>query len=276
MGPVYWHIPRSGGFVVNDIFSHCYGLVQAIDNVDLLDIDVTDQHLQLVKSKDGGKYINVDMGSSEGIERAKDLDILNIDVSFVLRTPFLFGVADLFHSGRYAKCFSILRHPIERAMDVFLHLKAIHRPVFVNMTLKEYVNSPHAESNWMVRVLSNSMEDHIINEGHLQMAKYVLGNKCILGFTDDMENSIRRFAKYFHWDQSVSQINLRSCLSNSLHGNSSNDSGSPFLWQYSVSKNPKYGEGSEFWEALKEKNSLDLELYQYAKAVFNSQSLYVT
>jgi len=274
--PVHWHIPLSGGFVVNEIFSHCYGLVQAIDNVGLLGVNITDQPFEVVKTDDGAKYINVDMGSSEGIERAKGLDILNTDVSFVIRTPFLFEVAELFHSGRYAKCFSILRHPIERAMDVFQHLKDIKRPVFVNMTLEEYVNSPHAEANWMVRLLSNSMEDHIISEGHLQMAKNVLGQKCIVGFTDDMENSIRRFAKYFQWDQSVSEINLRSCISNSLHGNSSDVSGSPFLWNSSVSKDPKYGEGSEVWEALEKKNSLDLELYKYAKAVFSSQNLYVT
>eukprot|EP00555_Chaetoceros_dichaeta_P010758 CAMPEP_0198262930 /NCGR_PEP_ID=MMETSP1447-20131203/11363_1 /TAXON_ID=420782 /ORGANISM="Chaetoceros dichaeta, Strain CCMP1751" /LENGTH=452 /DNA_ID=CAMNT_0043951351 /DNA_START=308 /DNA_END=1666 /DNA_ORIENTATION=+ len=274
--PVYWHVPRTAGIMVDEIFSHCYKLVQAVDNVGVLMGHETDTSLQMISNEDGGKYINVNMGTKEGIDRGKKLKLTTWSSPFVIRTPYLFETAGMFHPGRSGKCFAVLRNPIERAIDVFQHLKDMKKPVFVNMTMEEYTQSPYCEQNWMVRILSDEMKD-VVSQEHLDMAKHVLGRKCIVGFTERLEESVHRFAKYFKWDQDISKLKIRDCLSNLLSKDSDANSSShisPFNWQVPVSEDPKYGKGSLVWEMLKKKNSLDIELYNYAKKLFQSQALY--
>jgi len=262
--------------MVDEIFSHCYKLVQAVDNVGVLMGHETDTSLQMISNEDGGKYINVNMGTKEGIDRGKKLKLTTWSSPFVIRTPYLFETAGMFHPGRSGKCFAVLRNPIERAIDVFQHLKDMKKPVFVNMTMEEYTQSPYCEQNWMVRILSDEMKD-VVSQEHLDMAKHVLGRKCIVGFTERLEESVHRFAKYFKWDQDISKLKIRDCLSNLLSKDSDANSSShisPFNWQVPVSEDPKYGKGSLVWEMLKKKNSLDIELYNYAKKLFQSQALY--
>jgi len=274
--PVYWHVPRTAGTMIDEILSRCYNLVQAVDNLGVLKGHETDAALQMISNEDGGKYMNVNMGTKEGIERGKKLRLTTWSSPFVIRTPYLFETAGIFHPGRNGKCFAVLRNPIERAIDVFQHLKDMKRPVFVNMTLEEYTQSPYCEQNWMVRLLSDEMKG-VVSQEHLDMAKHVLGRKCIVGFTERLEESVRRFAKYFKWDQDISKLKIRDCLSNFLSKDVDANSSrpiSPFNWQVPVSKDPNYGKGSQVWEMLKEKNSLDIELYNYATKLFKSQELY--
>jgi len=243
----------------------------------------------VVENEDGGMYLNVNMGGKEGIERAQRMGLSNFgDGAFLIRTPYLFELGKMFHPGRYGKCFAILRNPIERAIDVFHHLRDMNRPVFVNMTLEEYAQSPYCEQNWMVRFLSDEMNDPVGAE-HLDMAKHVLGRKCIVGFTERLKESVKRFAKFFKWDEGLNELKVRDCLDTLLDkskvkddvntkSSSNSDSGgiktSPYNWQVDVSKDPRYGKGSKVWEMLKEKNSLDMELYDYASNLFDSQALY--
>jgi len=268
---VYWHIPRTAGGMVNKMLSQCYGLLQAADDVGVLSAYEEGSTLKKITDEDGGMYLNVDMSTPEGIQRAYDMKLTSWYEPMTIRTPYLFDTAVLFSPGNYGKCFAMLRDPIERVMDVFQYLKDTKTPVFVNMTLEEYVKSDYCEQNWMVRNLSDETDGDLRQE-HMEMAQHVLGRKCIVGFTDRLEESVRRFAKFFKWDQDVSPIKVRDCLSNLL---SKDKIKSSFSWQVPVSKNPKYGEGSIVWEILKEKNYLDIELYKYAKNLFDSQSLYV-
>jgi len=270
--PVYWHIPRTAGIVVDSIFSRCYDLVQAADSPALISGHEIDTVLEVI-SNDKGKYYNVNMGTPAGIQRANNMKLTSESSPYIIRTPYIFETAELFHPGRYGKCFTVLRDPVERAMDVFHHLKEMKKPVFVNMTLTEYAQSPYCEQNWMVRFLSGEM-DGAVGQEHLDMAQHVLGRKFIVGFTDRLDESIHRFAKFFKWDQHVSALNIRDCLANLLEKDAKPPS--PFHWQVPISEDKKYGAGSKVWEMLAQKNSLDVELYKYAKNLFNSQALYVT
>lgn len=268
--PVYWHIPRTAGIVVDEIFGRCYGLVQAADSPALIIGHETDAVLEVIEN-DRGKYFNVNMGTPAGIQRANDLKLTSESRPYIIRTPYIFETSGLFHPGRYGKCFTVLRDPVERAMDVFHHLKEMKKPVFVNMTLSEYAQSPYCEQNWMVRFLSGEM-DGAVRQEHLDMAQHVLGRKFIVGFTDRLDESIHRFAKFFQWDKDVSVLKVRDCLANSL-GNDAKPAA--FSWRVPISKDKKYGEGTEIWKMLAQKNSLDVALYNYARKLYSSQALYV-
>ena len=151
--PVYWHVPLSGTSIMNELLSTCYGLTQAGDNAGLLYGHQYDSTLSIVTNKDGGKYVNVDMGTIEGIERAKQLNLVNAGITDVIRTSHLYETASMFiNTPKYGKCFALLRHPIERAIAVFQKLKTSStNPVFQNMNIEEYAKSNYCEENWMTR-----------------------------------------------------------------------------------------------------------------------------
>lgn len=69
--PFYWHVPRSSGVTLQDILSHCWGLVEASQ------IGATGGHdqeatLDVWIHPDGGRYVNVDTTTPNGISRAKE------------------------------------------------------------------------------------------------------------------------------------------------------------------------------------------------------------
>lgn len=151
--PLYWHVPLSGTSIMNELLSTCYGLTQAVDDVGLLNGHQYDSTLSIVTNRDGGKYVNVDMGTLEGIERAKRLNLANAGITDVIRTSYLYETASGFiGTPKYGKCFALLRHPIERAISVFQKLKtSSNNPVFQNMNIEEYAKSNFCEENWMTR-----------------------------------------------------------------------------------------------------------------------------
>ena len=71
---VYLQVPRSTGITINVIFSQYYNLVQAVDNVGLLQEHETNEEL-LVLPNNRGRYLNMNMGTIEGIKRAKKLKL---------------------------------------------------------------------------------------------------------------------------------------------------------------------------------------------------------
>ena len=101
------------------------------------------------------------------------------------------------------------------------------------------------------------------------MAQHILGRKCLIGFTDQFEESMRRFAKYFGWDKKVALRKVLDCEEKLSGGDNDVTVQSPVHnWKEEAP------EGGPVWEALKQKNSHDLELYSYAQKLFASQAIY--
>mmetsp|Transcript_27304 Transcript_27304/g.41093 ORF Transcript_27304/g.41093 Transcript_27304/m.41093 type:complete len:557 (-) Transcript_27304:206-1876(-) len=267
--PVFWHVPLTGTTLVDEIFGRCYKLTQAADVLDMISGHENDKVLNVV-TVDSKRYVNVDMSSVSGIKRAKELHLARSGVSELIRTPHVYETALLFEStANYGKCFTLLRDPIQRSIDVFYKLKTSGKnKVFSSMTIEEYVNSPFCEDNWMVRVLSNEMEAELKQE-HLELSKHILGRKCIVGLTEDFFESVRRFSKYFFWDETLSKDKLEKCqddLEISEHVQSGNFTLLP--------PRAEVKSGDKVYTILQEKNHYDIQLYEYAKGLFHTQSLY--
>jgi len=273
--PFYWAIPMSGSLLVDQVLGKCYGLVQAADQISHIKGHEEDKILNVLIEDGGKKYVNVDMGSMGGIMRAKELHLATSKVANLIRSPHVYEIAMLFSgTAKYGKCFTMVRNPIDRAVDVFRNVKSVTtNDVFKEMNLEEYAKSSFMEDNWMVRVLANEM-DGKIEQHHLDLAQHVLGRKCLIGLTEKFEESILRFAHYFDWTGKVSADELETCeaaleiakhVKNQHFSNA--DTGNEI-------KKEDYKEGTELYKILEEKNVFDMELFRYAQGLFHRQALY--
>ena len=218
------------------------------------------------------------MSTLEGVLRAKKAGLGREGVEDVIVTRYLFNAAELFKdTGHTGRCFTVLRHPIDRAVSLFYSLKRDKKKAVSDMSISDYANSSLAEDNWMVRTITNTTKKKI-TKLHLDVAKEVIGRKCLVGFADErFGESLERFAKFFRWEQ-INSINKhhaagsettpgkdtagkRECA-NKLVNTGVN------RHQYSSLK-----ETSNAWELLKAKNVYDIELYQYAEALYEKVSV---
>jgi len=159
--------------------------------------------------------------------------------------------------------FSLLRHPVERAISLFYYLqRATWEPTYteqlVNMTLMEYIQSDFMESNWMVRFLVGKPEG-FIDEHELEAAKQILREKCWIGLQSNLADSIGRFGKLFQWN-----LNPKwdLCMEDLRAGKTRSNS------------NPMkkvVDPNSDEWLLLRQLNDLDMKLYHYAQHLYSNQ-----
>ena len=273
--PFFWAIPLTGVSLLDEVYGRCYGLVQAADQASHIVGHEQDKILNVVTDNAGGLYVNVDMGSLSGINRAKELQLVTSNVPDIIRSSYFYETAILFQDTfKYGKCFTMVRDPIDRAVDVFRKLRASStNPVFQNMTLEEYVKSKFIEDNWLVRFLSNEL-DGTLEKRHLELAQHILGRKCLVGLTEKFDESIERFTKYYGWSSKISKEALSTCEENNgITKLVQEGSYTDVDLGEEISKEV-YMEGTELHTILTEKNNLDIQLYEYAKALFHRQELY--
>ena len=260
--PLYWHIPNSGSLTIDEVLSHCVHLVQATDDIFVVKNHENEEALDTFTHHDGAKYVNVNLGTPDGIKRAKQLRLVSSGKADVIRTSYIYDAATLFESSsRRGKCFTLLRDPVERAITVYNILHESGDPTFKSMSLEEYARSKYCEENYMVRHLAKEMEKPL-DWHHMELAKEVLGRKCIVGFSDQFHESLRRIEKYFGWDIRNDPESRIKCEQNIFK--STKDAG---LVQIE-------GVSDKVRELFQAKNVYDIELYNFAKDLFKKQALY--
>jgi hypothetical protein len=159
--------------------------------------------------------------------------------------------------------FTLLRHPVERAVSMFHYLsfatwEPTYDPDLAYISIEMYSRSLRIEHNWMVRLLSNELENDLTLH-HLELAKEVLRKKCIIGLLEDKSESWDRFERFFRWKFPTQR--QRECQERILHWGWSNKHSHPTL-----------EEGSLAWNLLLKRNDLDMELYEYALLLYQEQT----
>ncbi|KAL3803455.1 hypothetical protein ACHAWO_002463 [Cyclotella atomus] len=270
----FWHVPKCGGTTLQDLMMHCMGMVGANEVGGAYAND--NEPLQIVQMENGNRYVNVDVTQVDGIQHALDMGFASSGLADVALSSRFHNVASLFltNSDQYAntvargRCFALLRHPVKRAISMFYYLRDAtwehtYSEVYKSMTIEEYAVSQYAEDNWMVRFLTNEMSG-ILNDGHLDLAKQILQSKCLVGLLEEFPQSVKRFNRYFGWDQTdfqggpVPMSDRGMCVARVM---SKPDN---------VHEHPNHGEGSEVWVKLMEKNVFDIGLYEHAVELFHS------
>lgn len=213
----------------------------------------------------GDSYVNVDTTTKDGIHHASALHLAGSGLADVVFTPMVYEPAELFQpyeEGYAGYYFTILRHPIERAVHMFYYLKEatwdpLYTTEFKTMSIEKYANSPYVESNWLTRILTNHTGGTLTEE-HVNTAKEVLRRKFLVGVFSDMEFSVKRFEKRFGWYAGDEETDV--CVHKTINEKMKN-----------YNEIPMVEEGSLSWNLLLRRNKMDMEVYEFAQLLFLNQ-----
>lgn len=239
----------------------------------------------------GKKYLNVNLGTIDGITQAQSLELGSSHMADVIYSPHLHEVASLICTPiNRGRLFIIVQHPVEREFANFHYLR---RNSNSNMTYAEFVNSEYIRDNWMTRTLvnigsSSTTTNDILSIDDLNIAKEILRRKAIIGIDKDLLRAIRHFVRYFGWDSNVSKNDnsggamttpndegkvmndrIQTCLEKAVSDGMEKDA-----LQKSRLEDidlVEEEEGSDTWRTIMKKNQFDIELYIYAQELYNYQ-----
>merc|ERR1711862_602723 len=110
-------------------------------------------------------------------------------------------------------------------------------------------------------MLTNTHHDKL-TEYHVELATKILKEKCVIGLTEDYENSIRRFQQFFAWKRFNHTV---GCVNRFVHLNPINK------FAYDLYNVTILSEERPEWEILKEREKYDLQLYKNAKELYDLQ-----
>ena len=233
--PYFFHIPRAAGSTVKDILGRC-------------------AYVRLAWNA---------FATVEGIKYARDTQLVQSGQVDVITTQYLHEGATLFDGEQHrGRCFTMMRHPVERAVSLFHYLPiARHEPTYDPqlryISVEMWARSKRIEHNWMTRFLSNELVGDLTSR-HLEIAKTVLREKCLVGLLEEKSESWLRFQKFFGWQFYTKEMS--DCKDELLN------------WKWSSKhQHDLVQEGTPAWDFVYEHNLLDMELYNYARQLFVEQ-----
>jgi len=288
--PFYWHIFRSGGQTMKSIMGQCLGLTLAAEvggnNVggeETTDDPPSHQNIRTIRAQGGeAMYLDVDAATVEGLRRAAELGLVSRHTPHVVASPLLYEASDMLfgppadqannanggpqqqQQQQQGQVFAMIRHPIERALSAFYyHRKAgTYGPAGAVIDIDDWIQTDDAETNYLIRTIVHKPTGEV-NRADLAVAKEVLRRKVLIGLLDDKQVSLNRFKTYFGWTKlrpHQPHRDATECETKLLE----------YGW-INTNRHPSVEEDGEAYALLVEKNLLDLELYEYAKFLFEEQ-----
>ena len=79
--------------------------------------------------KPNGLFVNVDLYTIEGIDRAKNLGFVQSNLAEVGFTPFVNESSMLFDQNHRGRIFTIMRNPVERIISLYYFLRLMDQKV---------------------------------------------------------------------------------------------------------------------------------------------------
>jgi hypothetical protein len=288
--PYFWAIPKTGTRTTLAYLRICLQLAEASHKGASASNSTMVDNIQVL-SNGNHRFVNVDVFSAEGINRAVKLHLLSSGlVDFVTTDTLHQTMAKLFlPSFASARLFAVFRHPVEREVSRFYFMQyatweRLYDPTLKEMTLEEFITSqqydgqPRIYDNWMVRSLTGKISRHFaLSDQDLEVAKQVLRRKCLVGLTDKMEESLHRFQLYFHWPLvGIPRKNSSTADTSTIDGYllSGEQCKQKFLREERKNENPKHPiieKGTSLWNQLAHIHRYDVELYTYVEYLFDQQ-----
>lgn len=232
------------------------------------------------------RFVNVDMYSAEGLERAKSLSLASSGVSDIVISNMLLDTLEVFNNREYnlsnvmfayfvtilnciyllivilgnrARMFAIFRHPLERAISKY-YSDLVSNPNLAGYTLPQYVRggSDYVENNYLTRQILGQYTG-ALELKHLDYAREFIRRKVVVGLARDLPTSAAVFHKVFNWnEEDGTMASHQGCYRDIFHALSDK---SP----------PSIEEGSEGWKLLVAQNWFDLKVYEYIEFLFDEQ-----
>jgi hypothetical protein len=227
--------------------------------------------IQLVQNSAGHTFVNVATTSEAGIQWAKENNFSSSGLADVVSSHlFNLTVENLLSKENKGKAFTILRHPIDRALSTFFYLgsesakhERNYNPAYKNMTIAEYLQSNSLESDWMTRKLNGDLRGKVLPE-HVEHAKQILGTKFLIGLLSQFEESLHRFATYFRWKLPK---DYKQCIENIVNEGGANKNTAANSYYREKVLQPSSPE----YQLLLQYNQYDLQLYQFGEQLFKEQ-----
>jgi hypothetical protein len=262
--PIFWHVPKSGGTTMKQLGS-CLGLIVAHQwgREDLSNQTASLDILERQNPYFNASYVNIDATSVQGMQRAHQLGFAEKQPAEAIFTPSVREAAEyLLDDDHPGAVFTLLRHPVSRAISLYYYLQMAHweknyDPELKNVTLEDFADS--TDNNPMTRILMGKKNNETITPLDIKQAKAFLSTKVLVGLSERMSVSVQRFGHYLGWNANEK---WKKCSSNAIdHGSNTNP-------------HPRVDEQSAAWKALAEANKYDMELYKHAVGLFRMQDFY--
>lgn len=273
--PFFWVIPKSGTSSVKSVLTKCLDLRVASSH-GAIDYEKDNDELRVIDLKEidtdiprNGKFLNVNFGYLSGIQKAKELKMAESGLADAAVTSYFHQSSEVFSEENPARMFAIFRHPIHRLISDYYYQKIAvwemthDETTQTNITLLEYAHQ-HSDNNWMVRMLAN-VQTEFVTPDDLHFAKSVLKKKCLILMMDQFEESLDRLITYMGWsDDNPSHLDETSgknkCYDAFANRTPAN-----------TNEHPDIEPSSKEWEALRERNEYDINLYHHAISLFQEQ-----
>ena len=202
------------------------------------------------------------------------------------QAPYYFGNS---HELPKAKAFTMLRHPVERMVSDYYYIQnsdweAGYDPDLANkMSLVEFGTMEHRNVLTRVLLYNQTLLHGDDNDGRLQLAKELLREYYLVGLTDQMTESLRRFDAYFGIDvemlkETETKERYATCKDQYWEKNNGDDTEEQQQQQQqqrelksNSNEHPHLDPSSEEWRAIADANRHDIELYEYAEKLFREQ-----
>lgn len=259
-----FHVPRAGGSTLKDVVGKCLKLVQSSE-VGVREGHGSDPKLAVLEVQES-RYVNVDTTTVPGIQRAVDLGLSESGLADVVVSSYLHESAALFDLKHQGRAFIILRDPIVRATSMYWHRLKEVGDLDETTTIEDYAQGNGIENNWMCRFLADRMTGELTKED-LEQAKDILKDKFLVGFLDDLEESVYRIMKFNGWKFSTDeteQMMEEDCIKD-LSAEEGGSNVNPH--EYEISKR-----GSQAHALISWQTQFDIKLYAYAKELFETQT----
>jgi len=265
--PMFFHTPRAGDSTVENIMTMCHRFVMATE-MGITDGHADDQELTVVRAPFQGEglysSVNVDTTTVEGVARAQEMGFADSGLADAVLTNLLYEANELFTTTAKGRIFTVFRHPIERAMINYHHVKrgesnGTDDPSLKEMTIIEYADSHLVENNWLTRQLSNTPEGDLTDE-HFNLAMEVVRRKVMVGLMSEIEATMERYERLFRWKFHLNPKAQENCRERQLSDK-----------EPSLALTP----GSKAFKSLSLQNNYDLLVYEYAESVFVEQEQFV-
>ena len=207
-----------------------------------------------METSKGTRYLNVDVTTPAGLQRAVTLKLVESSLADVMFTPLVTQAAEIFSTENPGRLFTIFRHPLERSMGIYQAAKSADRAI-ASMSLADYAAN-ELPNNELVRTLVGKSATDDLTEDDLFLAMEIVRRKCVVGLVGRMEESMIRFQTYFGW-VSLLVDGVSQCQKD--------------LLAQSDQRVPEPKPGSEAYNIMVGQNRLDLRLYDYALHVYDVQ-----
>lgn len=287
--PFFWHIHRSAGGTFEHLMGECLGLNLASSTLPTLTFESDD--VTLMRSGEI-KYVNVNLLTKEGIERAARMEISHrkkervwtqVDAvvsPHVYNIPsILFKKKDRYSTVTKGAMFTIIRSPIEREISLFYIMRSMNHTIGDDMSsyeITDWVNSAGYVGNMMVRQLSNKLDpSKEITMDDLMLAKEVLRRKFIVGLLGQKVESWNRFKKLFAETWELDGLENSECEEKMLNWGWKNQNHIRPMIDFSVMNSMQRHDPSiidfETFNEIAIPNQFDMMLFEYAQYLFWEQ-----